>query len=183
MLLATGAHLVGGGHLPSAGVLLVATFLVGLTAVTTTARRCPPGLLVAVLGVQQIVLHEVFEAMSMAPATCAASPIGDHGTAMTGCLGAMHGSGSGVGMLTAHLVATLATAWLLARGERWLWKLSEQAVHATTWAPTRRVRRPRPLRPLPAPAVTAAQRPTTADPRGPPVLASVRLNCPLALPV
>ncbi len=79
-------------------------------------------------------------------------------------------------MLVAHLVATLATAWLLARGERWWWRQWDRAVEAATWTATPRVRRPRPARPLPVRVLLGADRPAAAAPRGPPGRGLARLS-------
>jgi hypothetical protein len=183
LLLATGAHLAGGGRLPPTGVLAVVAFLVGLTAVTLTARRLRLGVLVAVLGIEQAVLHVVFDAASMTGAGCAPSPLGSHAATMAGCLGAVPGTGPGAAvpiaaalsagrlMLIAHLVATLASAWLLARGEHWWWRSWDRVVEAATWTATPRVRRPRPLRPVPVRVLLGADRPAAISPRGPPVMA------------
>lgn len=177
MLLATAAHSIGGGRLPSAGVLLVATFLVGLTAITVTARRSSFTVLASVLGLEQLLLHEVLTATAMTPSGCADGPTVGHGAAM-GCLvgadpsgqPAVQMAGSHTGMLLAHLAATVATAWLLSRGEAFLWRLSDRAARAASAAPTLRLRRALPARPLPDRILLAASRRTPAEPRGPPVL-------------
>ena len=62
MTLATTAHLMGGGPLPPVGVLIVSGLLVGLVAVTATARRCRLRVLVALLAVEQVLLHWLFTA-------------------------------------------------------------------------------------------------------------------------
>jgi hypothetical protein len=170
MVLATAAHLSAGGALPGAGVLGISTFVVGLLALTLTARRCGFWLLGGVLAVEQIVLHEVFATTSMSTGSC--TPLGaiDHSTAMAACVTAQHEAvaGMGSGMLVAHALATLATAWVLARGERWLSRLADSIVRAASAAPTLRVRRPRPDRLLPSPRLATAARPGTIDARGPP---------------
>ena len=178
MLLATGAHLGGGGRAPSLGLLFVTAFLVGLTAVTVTTRRLRFGTLLAVLGVEQLLLHELFGAAAMTPTGCTPA-LGDHAAAMARCAIGPHApvgfAGTDWGMLLAHVAATLATAWVLARGEQWLWRLCERAVRAATCAPTPRVRRGLPPRPLPGPTLRLDRRHPPAAPRGPP-LAWVRLR-------
>lgn len=179
MLLATGAHVLAGGRLPSAGVLLVLAFLVGLTAVTVTARRCRFAVLLAVLGVEQLLLHEVFDAAAMTSTGCT-PPLAVHDSVMAGCLAGMHaigsgataaaGTGSGLWMPAAHVAATLATAWLLARGERCLWRLCDRAFRTATATVSLRVRRPRPQRSVPTTAARAARVGRSAVPRGPPRL-------------
>ena len=86
MTLATTAHLMGGGPLPPVGVLIVSGLLVGLVAVTATARRCRLRVLVALLAVEQVLLHWLFAAAA-AMGGCDAGPLaaGHHG----GTLGAM----------------------------------------------------------------------------------------------
>ncbi len=172
MLLATGAHVAAGGRLPSLAVLLVTGFLVGLVATTLTARRCRLGRLVVALAIEQALLHLVFDATSM-PAGCPGGMAGGHAAAMTGCLtgGQVASAGPDVGMLLAHGIATLATAWLLARGERLVWDLCERAVRAAGAAPTARVRRPRPGRAVPGPVLRSTHLAEAAEPRGPPAYA------------
>ncbi|SDT08861.1 hypothetical protein SAMN04488543_3004 [Friedmanniella luteola] len=177
LVLAGTAHLLGGGRLPSPGVLVVLTLLVGLVAVTATARRVRLPLLVALLGAEQLALHVVLGATAV-PATAAGCLAGPHAhhAAVTGCLppGAVPSPGApaaDTAMWAGHAVAVLATAWLLARGEATLWRAVDRVARAvpvlTVRAGTRRV----PL-PAPAPATAALRRPhTPAAPRGPPLLA------------
>jgi hypothetical protein len=172
MLLAAGAHLAAGGRLPSPGILVVTTFLVGLTAVTLTARRCRFGLLAIGLGVEQLILHEVFAASSMAwaPALHAA---GGH-DATTGHMVVTDvpaGMATSPVMAAGHLVATLATVWLLAHGEDWLWGLGERAIRAAAAAPTPRRRRSPQPRGSARPVMIARLRRGAVEARGPPRLA------------
>ena len=82
LLLATGAHVLGGGSLPGVGVLLVAGMLLGLLAAVLTARRVRLPALLALLGVQQLALHELFGLAAAAPAcTPTASAYAAHGGA------------------------------------------------------------------------------------------------------
>jgi hypothetical protein len=172
MLLAAGAHLAAGGRLPSPGILVVTAFLVGLTAVTLTARRCRFGLLAIGLGVEQLILHEVFAASSMAwaPALHAA---GGH-DATTGHMVVTDvpaGMATSPVMAAGHLVATLATVWLLAHGEDWLWGLGERAIRAAAAAPTPRRRRSPQPRGSARPVMIARLRRGAVEARGPPRLA------------
>ena len=64
LMLATSAHIIGGGTLPSLGVLTMTALVLGLVAVPLTGRRCRTGILVAVLGVQQFLLHLLFTAVA-----------------------------------------------------------------------------------------------------------------------
>ncbi len=106
--LAAVAHWLGNGsgvHPPvvlgGGAVVLSATFALA-------GRERSPLLICGLLVAAQVFLHELF-AVSAMP-----GPALDH---------VMHGRGLGVGlgMMVAHLTATLMTAWWLARGEAALW--------------------------------------------------------------
>ena len=47
-------------------------------------------------------------------------------------------------MIVAHIAATIATAWLLGRGEAWLWRTAEQAIRAALGSLTGRLADDRP---------------------------------------
>lgn len=188
LLLATGAHLLGGGTLPGAGTLLVAAVLLGLVAAVVTARRCRFALLLALLGVEQLGLHALFSMASATQActvTSAAGPPGagmTHGSAIgvvSACDAAsgMHMAGmSGWSMWAAHLAAVAATAWLLARGEAWLWRLAERVAVASGLRHGRRPTRTRRAA-VPVHAQLAGYGGrfwADAAPRGPPAPAALR---------
>jgi hypothetical protein len=180
LLLACAAHTLGGGRPPSASVLLVAGIVLGLVAATVTGRRCRIGLLLALLTVEQAVLHLVFDAATSATAAGCGLVSGPtpHHTALGHPLSACAGvpgmstdmsSLPGPVMLAAHLAATALTALLLAQGERWLWRVADQIIAAATATPARR---PRSRQPVPTatnilagPVARAA-----AVSRGPPVI-------------
>lgn len=175
LLLAGAAHLAGGGVLPSPGVLVVAALLLGLVAVTVTARRCHFPALLVLLTVEQLLMHLVFAAAGGA-ATCSALVTAGHHHAIPvagpGCPPMSDTMGMpGWGMWAAHAAALLATAWLLARGESWLWRTTERIVRVATAAPTAPI-------PVAHPATASASPDpvdnrialTEAAPRGPPVL-------------
>jgi hypothetical protein len=133
--------------------------------------------------VQQLLLHLLFDAASQAESGCglatadamrAASELGHAGhTAMLACDPSAMASMSmpGIGMWAAHLVATAATAWLLARGEAWLWRVADRiirasAAHPDGWPDSA-------PRPVPESRRAAGPRPRAhrpAAPRGPPVV-------------
>ena len=179
MLLAGLAHTLGGGHLPNPAVLTMTAVLLGLVATTATARRCRFPLLVTLLGVEQILLHLWLTAAVQAEAVCAANPVVaggghvGHTGAGPGCvLAASPAAGEmahGYEMWVAHAVATVLTAWLLARGEAWWWRTVDRIVRAA-FSPVRRLRfvRPEVIRGLRTGADRSALSP--AAPRGPPVL-------------
>lgn len=174
MLLATGAHLVGGGRLPSAGLLLVTTFLVGLVAVTVTARRCRLRLLLPLLAGEQTVLHLLFGAAGSGAACHPAAAHAAHaaGTAL-GCVPAdpMTMAAPGWSMWLPHLVAAALTAWVLTRAEAALWALADQVVRVATAAPGARPSRRRPLPATPLSPSVVAVLLSRAAARAPPVVA------------
>jgi len=172
LLLATGAHLLGGGELPGPGTLAVATFLVGLLAVTVTARRVRLRLLLPLLGVEQGLLHVVLDATT-SPTTC--SPAAGHalhaaGAALTCAPGQPMAMSAPAGwsMALAHLLATAVTAWVLTRGEATLWALAERVVGAATAAPGARPTRRRPQPAAVGPVEPAPLRLGRAAARAPP---------------
>lgn len=138
LVLAAGAHLVGGAELPSATVLSVVGLVVGLVAVTLTARRCRLPVLLAVLGVEQVLLHEAFGASASVASGCGTGSTGHHAMAAA-CWSTPMTTGAmepmGWSMLLGHAIATLLTAWLLARGEAWCWRVVDQVVRAASAAP------------------------------------------------
>lgn len=169
LFLATAGHVLGGGTLPGAGLLALTAVGLALVAVTLTARRLRFGVLLTALGVEQLLLHLLLHA-STAASTCAAVSMPGHGM---GAAGTVCGTGSagvaGGSMLLGHALAVLATAWLLARGERWLWSAVDR-IHRATGTTTARIRRPRPVV-LDAVAVfLVTARGVLTGPRAPPVL-------------
>ena len=174
LLLATSAHAVGGGDLPAPGVLAVTAIVLGLLAVPLTARRCRTGVLLAVLGVQQTLLHLFFSSAAAHPG-CEPSGLEAAGHQLgSACVmhGAMAMTDAGTtswAMIVAHTAATVATAWLLGRGEAWLWRTAECAIRAALSTLTGRVSDDRPsliivgrTSPWVAPAYAVSA------PRGPP---------------
>jgi len=148
LLLATAGHTVGGGTLPGAGLLALTGVGLALIAVSLTARRVRLPALLAVLAVEQVLLHLLFHAATAAgrctdlampghtmaaPAVCA-SPVSSSAVPSSAAYG--------WSMLLGHAVAVLVTAWLLARGERWLWRAVDR-VHAYASVRPARLRRAR----------------------------------------
>ena len=175
LVLATSAHIIGGGTLPSLGVLALTALVLGLVAVPLTGRRCRTGVLVAVLGVQQSLLHLVFTAVAEQRG-CEPSDL----VATAHQLGAacamnmsmdmpMTAAGASWPMILAHAAATAATAWLLARGEAWLWRTAEQVVRVAGTTLTRGVANDRDQLVMPRQMVVwTAPAYAVAAPRGPP---------------
>lgn len=177
LLLACGVHLLGGGTLPIGGVVLGLAVML-LIASTLTGRRCRFWLLLPLLGVEQLGLHVLLTAAA-APAWCPPGsplPVGHHllGPAVDLAAAACHGphraTGGGWLMFAAHALATLATAWMLARGEAWWWR-TLGALAICLRRPTRR--RARAIVVM-APDDDRADRlvRAAASPRGPPALIS-----------
>ncbi|UVJ40226.1 hypothetical protein [Arthrobacter sp. CJ23] len=129
--LAAGAHVLAGGQLPAAPVLLALLALTGL--VTTTATRFKLGfpVLGALLGAGQLALHEAFTVFSPLGIT-APGQSGHHlgtGSPVPGIdAGAAHlhelDAPLGWLMLTGHVLASAASALVLAKGEQALWQLA-----------------------------------------------------------
>ena len=175
LVLATSAHIIGGGTLPSLGVLALTALVLGLVAVPLTGRRCRTGVLVAVLGVQQSLLHLVFTAVAEQRG-CEPSDL----VATAHQLGAacamnmsmdmpMTAAEASWPMILAHAAATAATAWLLARGEAWLWRTAEQVVRVAGTTLTRGVGNDRDQLVIPRQMVVwTAPAYAVAAPRGPP---------------
>lgn len=146
LLLATAAHLSGGGTLPGPGVLAVAAFLLGLVAVLLTQRRVSLPVLVAALVPQQVLLHVLFDTAAAAVGGCSPAQAAHHAMTVLTCA-----PGHGMGpmgyawpMFAGHVVATLGTAWLLSRGEAWCCRLVDRVTHAAYAAPAARPGRRRP---------------------------------------
>lgn len=169
LFLATAGHVLGGGTLPGAGMLALTAVGLGLLAVTLTGRRLRFGVLVTALGVEQLLLHLLFHAASTAT-TCATLVMPGHtmGGGSSVC-GTGTASAGGWSMLLGHALAVLATAWLLARGERWLWAVVDR-IHRCTGSATARVRRPRPVVVEAVDVFLVAVRGRRTGSRAPPVL-------------
>ena len=131
--LAAGAHVLGGGTLPTPVIVLALTGLVLASVMQVMGRQLSLAKMAAVLGVGQVLLHEAFGVLS-AGAAChgTASPAGHemgYGGAL--CLSPVlaesshtvgHGDG-GAAMTLAHLLAVAVTALLISRAEAALWKV------------------------------------------------------------
>ncbi|WAH99308.1 hypothetical protein [Arthrobacter sp. MMS18-M83] len=129
--LAAGAHVLAGGELPVAPVLLAVLALTGL--VTTLATRFKLGFLsvAALLGAGQLALHEAFTAFGPLTVAAPGSPAHHMGVEhLAPALGAgtmhLHELDTPLSwlMLGGHALATAASAFLLAKGEQALWQLA-----------------------------------------------------------
>jgi hypothetical protein len=184
LILATVAHVAGGGQLPTAGVLATTALFLGFAAVGLTARRCRFGVLLGVLMVQQTLLHVLFDAAARVAPGCEVTSMAgmEHAAhaALQVCdpsvMASMAPTGHlpSWGMWAAHLVATILTAGLLTRGEAWLWRVADEIVQAAQATPGGRPES-EPARVLIAPPLALADpNPySPADPRGPPPVLAV----------
>ncbi|WP_413249071.1 hypothetical protein [Sinomonas flava] len=181
VLLASAAHLAGGGRLPDPLVffaILASTFL---PTAWLCGKRLTPLTVLVLLGLEQLILHWAFAALSQAAATVPQfSPTAGHihvlGAPASSEMAAarVHVHGDSPAMLAAHILATLAVALLLARAEDALWAL-------LAWLrPLVRLLLLPALHPFPTVAAYAPQALPRLGPslrlpsrRGPPVLAAV----------
>ena len=166
LFLATAGHVVGGGTLPGAGLLALTAIGLALLSVTLTVRRLRFGVLLAALGLEQLLLHLLFHASTTA-ATCASVIMPGH-TMSTAVCGSGTSTAASWPMLLGHALAVLATAWLLARGERWLWAVADR-IHRYAGAAPGRVRRPRPVVVAVVAAFLIPARWVLTGPRAPPL--------------
>jgi len=118
--LAWAAHVWAGGAPPELSLLLAAaTGVAGCSVVLSRYRWTVPRLL-ALLLVVQVLLHWLFDQAAPAVLVHPAGHPAGHLPAGLTSPDAADGS-----MTVAHVLAAVTTAWLLARGEDWLWLLLE----------------------------------------------------------
>ncbi|MEI2732942.1 MAG: hypothetical protein V9G08_13245 [Dermatophilaceae bacterium] len=159
--LAVAGHRLGGGSGPALPVLIALWAALAAPSLALARRRLRWPMLLLVLGAGQTALHLTFGALSAPtlPVTVGMPSGHDHGT--------LHGipaAVDGASMPLAHLAATLATAVLLAWGERALWALWER------------------VRPRPLPAAATLHR-TPRRPLGVGPLQVVGAGAPAGLPL
>jgi hypothetical protein len=133
-----GGHLLAGGPAPTVLAAALTSLPLGCLCLLVTARRCRLGTIGALMVTSQMLLHQVFRWLAVAP-TCAlpttgGGHLGHSGSAhlAQACtttadpMAGMAHSGAGLGplMVGAHLLAGLGAALLLAYGERLLWELA-----------------------------------------------------------
>ena len=125
--LAVGAHVSAGGGWPGWPVSVMLTALLGVLGVVFTTRRRRLPAVLGVLTAAQVVLHVLLSLLEAPASSCAVVAVGHH-AASASCDPSVATAGSfamampSLPMLFAHLAATAATAWVLARGEAWLWR-------------------------------------------------------------
>ncbi|MFC4058902.1 MFS transporter [Planomonospora corallina] len=163
--LAALGHVAAGGSGPEPWAVASGASAVAVLAVALAGRERSPATVTVALTGTQVVLHELF---------ALGDPVDPY------VLGHLHGRGLGesLGMLLAHLTATLITGWWLARGETALWALLRAAacrlgaafrLLAPAPAPSVPPRAPLPHDP-PAPARRLLRH--TVNRRGPPLPAA-----------
>jgi hypothetical protein len=146
--LAAFAHLVAGGHLPAPGILLAVVALTGLACTAATRLKLSIPAMTGLLAAGQLVLHETFAAFGGPPSGPADTVAPHHQVPAVLPVGPQHhfqphelDPSFASLMFAGHLLATLACALLLAKGEDALWSLA-------AWL--------RPLIQLPAPVASDA---------------------------
>jgi hypothetical protein len=130
LTLAAGAHILGGGELPAAGILLAALALAVLAATAATRLKLNFTAMTALLGAGQFALHEVFTVFSTPTAASHPASAAHHlsSAAIPALDAAAHvhatANPAGILMLAAHALATGVCALVLAKGEAALWALA-----------------------------------------------------------
>ena len=185
-----------GGGWPGWPVTLALTALLGMLGLALTTGRRHLGSLLATLLTAQAALHWLFSMIDMSPtghaqaSGCVGMLVSGHQHQVVGCPApglVVDQAGSGIGMtgpgsavmampsafmLITHLAATVATAWLLTKGEAWLWRTVDWLLHVRT--PNQGPRRSHRQGPTcTAPTVLrGADVGRLANPRGPPATVS-----------
>lgn len=134
--LAVGAHVGAGGGWPGWPVSVMLAALLGVLGVAFTTRRRRLPAVLGVLTAAQLVLHVLLSLLDTPASSCSVVSVGHH-AATASCDPSVATAGSAamampsVSMVLAHLAATAATAWVLARGEAWLWRTVRGILAAT----------------------------------------------------
>lgn len=185
ILLTATAHRLGGGQAPGFFTVAVLALAVWPVALMATVRRLRPAALLAGLGAGQVLGHAVLswlggpgsaaavsaECLRHATHLRPAHPCLEPGLAAAAPVAPAHAHtlfGSGPLMLTAHVLATLVAALLVASGERVLWRVLDLVLRALPVL-VRPVPR-RPQTPVLALLVLERSRVEVRAPRGPPAL-------------
>lgn len=113
--LAWAGHVWAGGDRPGPWLLLTAALGVITASVALSRYRWSPVSLLVMLLAVQLLLHRLFDQGAPTATVAHTHPSGH----------LLVGPDVGGAMTVAHMLAAVATAWLLARGEDWLWLLLE----------------------------------------------------------
>lgn len=126
--LASGAHLLAGGLLPSQGILAGIAALVLAPVMILSKTRVTTPVMIGLLASSQVALHWAFDAFSVSSSfTPAAGPHGHSALPSSSAAEVLmheHANVPGALMLVLHAAATLATAIVLAKGEVAVWALA-----------------------------------------------------------
>ncbi|WP_230879137.1 MFS transporter [Planomonospora sp. ID67723] len=114
--LAVLGHVAAGGSGPEPWAVAAGTAAVTMTALSLAGRERSATTVHTTLTGAQLLLHELFALSDPSGGSPGFHPHGQ-------------GLGESLGMLLAHLTATLITGWWLARGESALWALLRAAGH------------------------------------------------------
>lgn len=135
--LSVAGHVLGGGQVPDTVALAVTAAFLFAPAAWLARRQLSFVVLFGMLGAGQLTLHAAFTAFSSG-ASClprlplaglpGSLPPAHYGHAGLSCTAAMEtmpmdGGANSPAMLAGHVLATLATAWLMRSGEAALWQL------------------------------------------------------------
>jgi hypothetical protein len=101
-----------------------------VAALAVTGRRCGLGLLLGSMGAAQVVLHQTLMALTAQAPIDMASSMSGHSAAAMGGQTMAQADGRSPMMTAAHVIATVVTALLLARGEQALWQLVSRLLPA-----------------------------------------------------
>lgn len=137
------AHVVGGGHAPSGGVLAALALGVFWACTVLTWRRLGRVSLTFAVLASQVLLHKAFDLLA-GPAPCVELVHAHAGHLTTGAtvlcsapmpaMASAHGS-PGLGMVVAHAVAAVLVSLVLAGGEAALWFLARLVWRPIVGAP------------------------------------------------
>jgi hypothetical protein len=128
-LVAAGAHILGGGTLPSGEASMALAALVMAAVTLVPGRRFSLGTITALLGIGQVLLHEALSLHTRGAACGNVLTSGKHhppqaATCLTPGEGLFLHSDPALAMVLAHLLGAAVTAVLLGRAEAVLWQLA-----------------------------------------------------------
>jgi len=129
--LAAAAHTAAGGLLPDPLLLAAMAALTLLGCMMVSRWKLGTVAVLGLLGLSQLGLHQCFEWFAIGPMPTSSAGHHQHGLALmssmtelpTPSMGSM--DSSSFGMLAAHVLATVLTGLLVARGEAALWALGD----------------------------------------------------------
>lgn len=125
--LAAGGHLAGGGQVPALFVLVALSGVTMIPVAALTRFRLSFPILTALIGAGQLWLHWALDVLTVGSPSAVPPALlaghASHGTMQMGhetfaVTAPAHVAAPGALMFVSHVVATFATALLLARGER-----------------------------------------------------------------